>query len=133
MEKYENVSVTSNEGNTSYHRDQKINRNNRLYKVLGYVEALLTNFGEGAAPNSIIAMHDHKGDLSVLWDNKPNHLEDSALRTAWDMYDGQDYVVHYVRIDGKTDKTNWPYEETGKVHAPTTNYRKYIYRRYKNG
>ena len=97
------------DANVTWHRPEDLHRQLRLHRALGYAEALIEKFDREKRPSEILAVHDQKGGLFVLWDKVPNDLERACIGQAWATYDGADCSEHFVMVEGKTDMSsyNW--------------------------
>lgn len=84
---YASGGVTASIGLTAEREDSEPHRLDRLHMVLGYVEAMGQMLGIDLLP-AVLALHDHKGELSVTWRREPDRAERRAFDAAWEMYDG---------------------------------------------
>lgn len=71
----------------------------RLYKVIGYAQALADINKLGELKRKVLTVKDDKGDLAVTWFEKPSEMEMHVLTHAWSSStgDGADNVLHHFR------------------------------------
>jgi hypothetical protein len=70
----------------------------RLNRSLGYAEALLETQGEPSLFPYLHSIHDHKGELEVVWLREPHDLQRKALECAWEKLGNErvDKVEHLL-------------------------------------
>src|SRR4051812_5378008 len=68
----------------------------RLNQVIGYVCALGDADGNSRVLDKVAGLHDHKGDLLVIWKQQPTSAEMRYFSVAWmsNVGDGADNVKH---------------------------------------
>jgi len=85
---------------TAYREDEGEQwRINRLERVVGYVAALANCYNYKSLLGKIYHLHDHKGSLSVIWNNAPRSKELLFFKQAWlsEIGDGCDNVEHSIK------------------------------------
>jgi hypothetical protein len=70
---------------------EKLGRIDRLTNVAKYV---YDNYGK----LDILGLHDHKGELTVMWNNQPTNQEKKYLEIAWEQQnESGENVVHDMK------------------------------------
>jgi len=63
--------------------DEEPGRLVRLNQILGFVHALASHYGNQRLLSKVISVHDHKGDLTVCWREKPTDGEMELFNRGW--------------------------------------------------
>ena len=84
--------ITATRGDTEPDRIERINR------VYGYAVGLADYFKNEKFIEKIIQLHDHKGNLIVVWASEPTADEKSYFVMAWQSKVGDEstHVEHQV-------------------------------------
>ena len=95
------VEVTANRS------DEEPGRLIRLERILGYVHGLACHYGNSDLLDKVVSVHDHKGDLTVVWREKPADGEMEFFNKAWrDGIIGDDWgPIEHNSEDGQTIAT----------------------------
>jgi len=82
---------------TSYNQDSEAYRIDRLNQVVGYVSALADHYGNKDLLGKVVSLHDHKGELTVEWNNEPVAGEKEFFAKAWvNMCEPPENIIHKV-------------------------------------
>lgn len=81
---------------TAYKEDTEPRRKARLERIIGYVCALADQNGDDEVLSLVAGLHDHKGDLTVTWKDKPSRKRRRYFVAAWESVigDGARNVEH---------------------------------------
>lgn len=63
--------------------DEEPGRLNRLHRILGFVHALASHYGNHGLLDKVASVFDHKGDLTVCWRLAPSKGEIELFNKAW--------------------------------------------------
>jgi len=82
---------------TAYSQESESYRIDRLNRVVGYVSALADHYGNADLFNKVVSLHDHKGELTVVWKEQPVEGEKEFFAKAWtDMCELAENITHKV-------------------------------------
>ncbi len=86
----DNIKITNYEDSDS--------RDNRLTRVIGYVQALADYYGNKKILDKVVKLHDHKGTMTVTWSSQPTDGEKEMFVKAWEscIGDGANNVEHEI-------------------------------------
>jgi hypothetical protein len=84
--------ITATKSDTEPDRIERINR------VYGYAVGLADYFGNTGFIEKISQIHDHKGNLIIVWGAKPTNEEKSYFLRAWKSKVGDEtsHVEHQI-------------------------------------
>ncbi len=85
-----NPSLTSSSG-SGQNEPFRIERLQKVSKIYSIQVENSTDLNQ----NEIISLHDHKGQLTVIWNNEPNEEQKIIIKQIWELQneDGEN-VVH---------------------------------------
>ncbi|OGX21088.1 MAG: hypothetical protein A2Y00_06025 [Omnitrophica WOR_2 bacterium GWF2_43_52] len=82
---------------TAYSQESESYRIDRLNRVVGYVSALAEHYGNNDLLKKLVSLHDHKGELTVEWNNEPVAGEKEYFAKAWaNMCEPSENITHKV-------------------------------------
>ncbi len=68
---------------TAYSQESEAYWIDRLNRVVGFVSALAEHYGNNDLLKKLVSLHDHKGELTVEWNNEPVAGEKEFFAKAW--------------------------------------------------
>jgi hypothetical protein len=79
--------------------DTEPDRIERLNRVYGYAIGLADQDGNGQCITKLAQLHDHKGNLIVVWHDEPTDVEKAYFIKAWmsQVGDGTTNVEHEIK------------------------------------
>jgi hypothetical protein len=87
---------------TATRSDTEPDRLERLNRVYGYAIGLAESSGDTECITKLARLHDHKGNLIVVWSDAPTERQKSFFAQAWQskVGDGTTHVEHEVQPVG---------------------------------
>lgn len=87
---------------TATRSDTEPDRLERLNRVYGYAIGLADGSGDTTCITKLDRLHDHKGNLIVVWNEEPSEAQKNYFVRAWQskVGDGTTHVEHEVRPVG---------------------------------
>jgi hypothetical protein len=84
---------------TATKSDTEPDRIERLNRVYGYAIGLADSAGDNACITKLARLHDHKGNLIVVWLETPTEAQKSFFAKAWlsQIGDGTTQVEHEIQ------------------------------------
>ena len=84
---------------TATKSDSEPDRLERLNRVYGYAIGLADSAGDTTCITKLSRLHDHKGNLIVLWNAKPSNAQKGYFTKAWQSQigDGTTHVEHEIQ------------------------------------